>query len=175
MIRSTVERLLYHGSRANFEKFNPSSVKTGEGAGVGVGFYFVGNFEGAAMHAIKHNHKKGDPLVYVIKLRPGTKILERELPIEKHNAEILNYWRQRMPSQCWGLSNKRDWFNRLYKNHPSFELFEEFDERKICEILLRAGFDVIENFEDTDTPYHSRTTLVLNTNVIEIVEKRSAI
>lgn len=167
---------IFHGSRCLFEKLDSEFVLTGEGVGVGIGFYFVNSLKGAANHAKGYAKQSGEPIVYVAKLKPSIKILTKGEPISSHRPEIYKKWHLELPFSCHSIVNCRDWFSRLANEH--FTLRHHIDrtnkivEKATCQILLDKGFDAIDNFEwtITDGYLHGTTILILNYDMIEIIE-----
>jgi len=76
MVREPRFRLLFHGTKSRFDRFDPKFSKSGEGVGCFDGWYFVENLKGAYFHVESYlSSVQGTGLVYVC-LVPNNRIIE---------------------------------------------------------------------------------------------------
>ncbi len=163
--------LWFHGSRADFDAFDHAFVGTGERAGIGFGFYLVNSLKGATAHAKSYAKQHGNPIVYVIRMSPDAKILTQGKPISSHSPEILQYWDKALTFNCYLLRDNQFWFDDFWKaQHPDYRL-SVHDDKEVCSVLFKAGFDAIKNVELVDGYLNGSTILVLNPGCFEIIEK----
>jgi hypothetical protein len=169
---TTVSMILFHGCRpdAQFSSFDKNFVASGEGVGVGVGFYFVTSLKGAAFHADNSTRGKGEALVYVCQLRKSAIMVDRFKAIERQDGQAMAWW-IRLPCSI-SCGSDADWFGGLFKHRPrACPPWEDSDARK-CEFLRERGLHAIYDFEGsfTDGYLQGTTILVLAPEMIDIVE-----
>ncbi|BDV44048.1 hypothetical protein GURASL_29710 [Geotalea uraniireducens] len=166
---------LFHGSRADFYRFNPLYIGTGENAGPGVGFHFTDSLKGAAAHAKGYVRGDGEPLVYVCRAVTGSNVIRRGIAPAKHPPVIQKIWNEKLPVACSRLFSALNWFDEL-ENYFSPILVADCpsdnSEAKKCHFLQQCGIDFITNYEAgwQDAYLHGDVILLLNPNMVEIIE-----
>lgn len=166
---------LFHGTKADFDEFDLTKVRTGEnsGAAADIGLYFTDNPVGAYNHSWRVNNGV-EEFVYVCKLASDAVVINRqEAPISQP-PNVLQLWESLPVCHSVHIQNQ-DWFWRLFRDSCAFPDEESFNscENLRIKLLQDAGFSAISDFEGvfTDSYLHGQTVLLLDTSKIRIVAK----